>query len=352
MKRTSRRELDLETFADRHRWRELIADQGHDPARVFDALYELMLAMPSRRRVRAMELAALVEARLVPAEPERSAIFESLVTSLRSDHRHAFLVDRARPIADRPSVLLTSTPRSGNTLLQRLFHEVLGYPILGAPTIDDIAVETVTAPALMQIHAVRNRRALRFVADLRAKVVTVGRHPLDVLLSILHFSRHETQILDWLDGEWLPTPPTALQGAAPTSPAFVEWASGRGAAQLLAISQEWWKDPATYRIRYEDLIASTGAVVTKMADDLHIARPGTEADDVDPDEVRQHTLVDTPNHHRWRSTADGWRDLLPGATAQRIYQAHRSVFDDLGYDIEGPYVDADEAMANWRSLKK
>ncbi len=354
--RPSRRELDLADFARRHHWPETIAAAGVDDALVTDALQALMVSMPGRRRVRAMELASLIEGRLIDeAAPAQADLYRTLAATLRNDYHRAFVVDRARPLTGRPNVLLTSAPRSGNTLLQRLFHEVFGYPVLAAPTIDDVATELVTAPVLMQIHAVRNRRALQFVDRLSARVVTVARHPLDVVISILHFSRHEPQILDWLDGEAIGSP-TTLRGASPTSEQFVEWATGSGASRLLAITADWWNDPATYRIRYEDLIASTGPVVAKLADDLGIVVP--EATDellgepVDPDGVRERTLVGTPNHHRWRSKADGWRDFLPRPVAERLAVTHRRVLADLGYAVDGPFVDAEEAAANWRAQKR
>ena len=115
----------------------------------------------------------------------------------------------------------------------------------------------------MQIHAPRNRVTERFVAELDARVVTVARHPLDVLVSILHFSRHEPQILDWLNGEAIDSL-EILADATPISDQFVEWACGEGAGRLLAVTHDWWDQPKVCRIRYERLIVDPRAELTRL----------------------------------------------------------------------------------------
>ncbi|MGF1599837.1 MAG: sulfotransferase domain-containing protein [Acidimicrobiales bacterium] len=263
------------------------------------------------------------------------------------------LTDGARLAPGRP-VLLLGTPRSGNTLLQRLFHELLGFPVLGAPTIDDIDVSRVDSAVFIQMHAPHSRAAERFVDQLGARVVTIARHPLDVLISILHFSRHERQILDWLDGAGIPSPDT-LAGAAPTSDEFVDWAAGKGAARLLGVTHGWWRQPDTRRIYYEDLISDTSSVMATLIADLDL---GPELDlerrlvDADADELRQQALLGLANHHRWRGKANGWREFLTRPIAERLHDAHRRVFDDLGYTIDGSTASPAEASAAWAAHVK
>ncbi|MDH3678857.1 MAG: sulfotransferase domain-containing protein [Acidimicrobiia bacterium] len=350
MKRRAIRELELATFATRHGWPAMIADHEADEADVMTTLDALLVSMPGRRRVRALELASMIEHQLHPTTTQGRRLNEALIESLRVDYQHAFPV---RPPPQRsaqgPSVLLAATPRSGNTLLQRLFAELFDYAVIAAPTIDDIAADQVIAPVLMQVHAVNNRQAHRFVDQVGARVLTIARHPLDVLLSMLHFSRHEPQILDWLDGAGVPGPET-LRGASPTSSQFVDWASGRGAARLLALTQGWWNDAVAVGVRYEDLVASTTSVLEKLVAELGIT---ARLDEVDPEATREQTLVGLANHHRWRSKADGWQELLTAPVAERLHRAHRKVFDDLGYDMPAPStLTDDEANRNWRQLKR
>lgn len=350
MKRRAIRELDLSTFADRHAWPAIIARHEADEAAVMASLDGLLRSVPGRRRVRALELASMIEHQLHPTTSQGRRLNQAIIDTLRSDYRHAFLMRPTAPLsAQGPPVLLAATPRSGNTLLQRLFAELLGYAVLAAPTLDDIAPDEVVAPVLMQVHAVNNRQAQRFVDEVGARVVTVARHPLDVLVSMLHFSRHEPQILDWLDGAGIPSPET-LRGASPTSSQFVEWAAGKGAGRLLALTQGWWHEPATARVRYEDLVASTTSVLEKLVAELGIA---ARLDEADPEATREQTLVGLANHHRWRSKANGWQDLLTGQVVERLHRAHRKVFDDLGYTVPGPSaLTEDDANRNWRQLKR
>ncbi|MGI9615435.1 MAG: sulfotransferase domain-containing protein [Acidimicrobiales bacterium] len=351
MKRRAPIDIDLRAYATERRWASLIAEHGADEMVVLHAYDELLYALPGRRRVRALELASLIEARLdLPLEGGR-AVNEALVASLRDNYRYAFLVDHAsRPGNSTRPVVLTATPRSGNTLLQRLFAELTGYTVMAAPTVADLAEEAVTGSVFLQTHAPNDRHARRFVAAVNAEVVTIARHPLDVLLSVLHFSRFEVQILDWLDGAALPSP-DSLRDATPTSAQFLDWATSKGATRLLAITHRWWQDGTAHRIRYEELIADTPGVFGKLLAELGITPLN---DSPDPDQIREGALAGLANHHRWRATTNGWRDLLPVEAATKIHRAHRRVFDDLGYTLDAadPLLDDATASANWLALRR
>jgi hypothetical protein len=351
MKRRGPLEIDLHTYAAEHSWGDLIAEHGADRADVLATLDGLLLALPGRRRIRALELASLIEARLDQPMTGGRELNQAMIDSLRADYRCAFPVDRGpNPAVDARPVVLTATPRSGNTLVQRLFAELTGYAVMAAPMVADLDEREVTGPVFVQVHAPNDRLARKFVAAVNAEVVTIARHPLDVLLSVLHFSRHESQILDWLDGAALASPET-LRGASPTSAQFVEWATGKGASRLLAVTHQWWRESTTHRVRYEELIVDTPGVVAKLFAELGVAPRDPAAD---ADQIRAGALLGLANHHRWRATSNGWRDLLPVETATQLYRAHRRVFDDLGYTLDAvdPLLDESAANANWRAAKR
>jgi hypothetical protein len=355
MKRRVPLEIDLRTYATEHEWSALITTHNADEPTVFATLDELLYALPGRRRVRALELASLVEARFGEPADNHQAALVAIAASLRADYRYAFTVDPSnRPGPSARPVILTATPRSGNTLLQRLFAELTGYSVIAAPTFADLAESEVTGPVFVQVHAPNDRHARKFVAGIDADVVTLARHPLDVLLSVLHFSRFEPQILDWLDGAAIPDP-TTLHDATPTSEQFIRWATGKGAARLLAITHRWWREGTSHQLRYEDLVTDTPGTVGKLLAELGIHPQRADVDiDVIADQIRAGALLGLPNHHRWRSTPNGWADLLPIETAIKIHRAHRRVFDDLGYSLAAadPLLDESNAKTNWLAHRK
>jgi len=65
----------------------------------------------------------------------------------------------------------------------------------------------------------------------RFKVVSIARHPLDVLISILHFIRYDQSTERWLEGNG--EIPSALKEQPPTSALFVRYALSWGAETCL-----------------------------------------------------------------------------------------------------------------------
>jgi hypothetical protein len=59
----------------------------------------------------------------------------------------------------------------------------------------------------------------------------LARHPLDVLVSMLNFIRHEPLTARWLEGN--AEIPKTLVGQAPTSENFLNYAMSWGAENLL-----------------------------------------------------------------------------------------------------------------------
>jgi hypothetical protein len=243
-------------------------------------------------------------------------------------------------------VLIASSPRSGSTLLQQLLLAAGQQQVVMAHDVGDIDLGQVANRALLQLHPLPTPAVLGVVAELGAEVVTVGRHPLDVLLSILHFCRHEPQVGYWLDGEGFDDLP-GLATAAPASATFLAWATGPGAGRLLSVSAEWWRQPDVWRVSYEALVGDPENVVASLVEDLRLGQqlPSGEATT-----LRQQLLSGLPNHHRWRGRPGGWRSLLPAEVARPVYEAHRDVFDTLGYDIGGELVERRSADENWARL--
>ena len=101
--------------------------------------------------------------------------------------------------------------------------------------------ENLPPEVVLQLHW---RRDPGFVERLSAhgfRVVTVARHPLDVLISILHFCVYESESEHWLLGAG--GSEAGIYAAMPRSRAFVEYATGPRAAGLLAVTPDWWGQP-------------------------------------------------------------------------------------------------------------
>ncbi len=349
MKRRTQLETDLDAYATSHDWPALFARHGADQAAVMAQLRTLLGALPARRRVRALELALLLEAHLDRSPADERAVSEAIVESLRTDYHHAFRVaGGARPAGTAKPVLITTSPGSGGPLLQRMVADLTGFPTLAASTVADLDPDSVAGPALIHVHAPNDRQARKFVAATDAEVITVARHPFDVLLSAAHASHLEHTALDWLDGAVIPSP-EALRGASPTSEQFLTWATDKGAARLLDITRRWWRDGTTHRVRYEDLIADPPGAIGKLLAGLGIAPDLAETH---ADHLRALAGGEQGDPHRWRNVPNGWRDLLPVETATRVHRAHRRAFLDLDYTLlaADPLLDEITAASNWRAL--
>jgi hypothetical protein len=123
----------------------------------------------------------------------------------------------------------------------------------------------------LQIHWYREPNFQRFLHLHSFHIVTLRRHPLDILISVLHFIQHEPQTAVWLKGN--AEIPAQLSGEAPTSDAFLEWAISWGAENLLSISYQWAHHPSAIKLSYEELVKNTGLVVRKARKRPRIAKP-------------------------------------------------------------------------------
>lgn len=152
--------------------------------------------------------------------------------------------------------MLISSPRSGTTwvrcvlaiaykLKSLAYHNMADFP-MGLPE-----------NLIMQIHWYREPSMQAFIVENNFQVLVIARHPLDILLSVLHFAQYEETVERWLGGNC--EIPAKLKSATPTSEAFLNFALSWGAENLLSISYLWWQDQRAIRVRYEDLVAAPQA---------------------------------------------------------------------------------------------
>lgn len=240
-------------------------------------------------------------------------------------------------------IAVVSSPRSGNTWVRQVIAGALGWTELAVHNYTDI-VEPMPDKCILQIHWYREPNFQRWLDLNSFSVLTVARHPLDILVSVLNYL-HFVPETRWLEGNT--GLPGNLQGKSPCSKEFLEYALSMGAEDLLAITYQWWQDKRSIRVRYEDALNDPelilGALVSQLGGDSSAVRPLL-------DQLAISNMQAVKYRHVWQGKAGLWRRLVVPADARAIYHRHRRVFDTLGYKLDAYWLTRSSAEANWRSL--
>jgi len=240
-------------------------------------------------------------------------------------------------------VVIASTPRSGNTWLRLVLAEALGFDQLAvhhpAELHGELPEETV-----VQVHWPPVREFVSVIEAADAAVLTLVRHPLDVLVSIVEFTQFSALTALWLQGDG--GNEEALVGAAPNDEAVVEYALSDRFRCLLAVSYDWTQRGIV--VRYEELVrdplATVKGVVAKVGGDGSSVREAVANNTF----ARLHRI--DPTHH-FRGTPGGWRSFLTAATAEKIIGSLDDVYlapyrSDLAVD---PSLDDAAATRRWQA---
>lgn len=241
-------------------------------------------------------------------------------------------------------IAIIGTPRSGNTWVRRVLRDALALPELAVHNYRDLP-SALPDRAILGLHWYREPGFQAFLREGGFKVIVLGRHPLDVLVSVLHFVRHEPLTARWLEGN-AELPPN-LSAEKPFSAGFERYATSWGAENLLSVSYQWWFDSAAIRVRYEDLVRDPQAAFQGLIRGLGGGCAGLDgalaANSLD-------VLRATPNRHGWQGTPGLWRRLIPPATARRIRRRHARVFETLGYRVPFYVLTRQQAEQAWARL--
>lgn len=252
--------------------------------------------------------------------------------------------------SDRVRIAVVSTPRSGNTWLRGLLAHLTDSAEVAQHTPQEIPWEELPERVVLQIHWYPSSDFRRQLHEAGFKVVTITRHPLDLLMSILHFCRHEVQTDRWLDGA--EGNERGLVGAAPQDRVVREYAAGPRFRQLLGVSDSWW-DLADAAVRYEDLVAAPEETLCRLAGELGLDGDLDSRVSAAVESRRLETMRSTSgNHHYWQGTPGGWRRLLPGRTARRLSVPLADLLAARGYVVDPiPELDARLASQNWAAVE-
>lgn len=251
------------------------------------------------------------------------------------------------PVDGRLRIALVATPRTGNTWIRTLLAEAFGLEQLAVHAPTGLPWTRLPARLVVQLHWHRLpvfRAALR---ETGFRVVTIARHPLDVLVSVLQFRQSEPATEFWLSGEG--GDESRLVGATPEDPAFLDWALSARARALLAVTPEWWSDLDTIRVRYETAVADPGGTLVAVAERLRaeaskdLRALGAE---VSLEDMRRR-FVATPGHF-WKGRPGVGLEVLDARSTAAIVAAHEPVFRALEYARHVPPRSAEEARLSWR----
>jgi hypothetical protein len=241
---------------------------------------------------------------------------------------------------------VVSTPRVGNMWLRRQLVALFGLEERSAHTPDEVCWESLPDACVLQLHWPRTRHFARTLEQHGFRVLVVARHPLDVLLSILHFAAHEPETNRWLDGAF--GGERSIVGVDPSSGAFRAYATGRRARALIDVSSQWW-ERGLVSIRYEDLVAEPAVELGRIVDALGVTPslpPKAVAGVVTFGSLREEAV----NQHFWQGRPNHRRELLPPEVATELARPYRRVLGRLGYDVQpDPRLSHEEAAALWQA---
>ncbi len=239
---------------------------------------------------------------------------------------------------------IVSSPRSGNSWTRSVIAQGLQLEELAVHDYADL--REIPDRCALQIHWYREPHFQQFLARERFTVLVIARHPLDILLSVLHFVPHEPATSQWLLGNC--EIPAGLNGQDPTSDAFLDYCMSWVSENLLSITYQWWHERNAIKARYEDLVDQPASGFAAIAASL-----GEPADRLAA-ALEHHNLARFqagPNRHGWRGSPDHWQTMIPRPLAERIRRRHARVFDCLGYSIPNYEIDIEHARATWRDLR-
>jgi sulfotransferase family protein len=233
--------------------------------------------------------------------------------------------------------------------LRRLLVPLFGLEERSAHTPDEVGWESLPEACVLQLHWTRKRGFVRTLERNGFQVLVLARHPLDVLVSILHFAVHEPETARWLDGAF--GDERSIIGADPTSQAFRSYAISRRARALIDVSSQWWEHGRA-SIRYEDLVASPAAELRRIVDAVGVTpklSPERVVEAVTFESLRNEAV----NQHFWQGRPHHWRELIPAAIATEIGRRHSTVIRRLGYELQ-PDADLSHAAAvgRWNAKKR
>lgn len=245
-------------------------------------------------------------------------------------------------------VAIVSTPRSGNTWLRTLLADATGAAALDVHRPTDVPWQSLPQAVILQVHWPPTTALRDELQRNDFRVLTLRRHPLDVLISIVHFCRHEPQTRQWLDGAG--GDETSLLSALPSSAAVTTYACSARFARLLAVTPAWTPF-AVARASYEQMAAEPLPSLRRVIRDLGIAVPDERLSGALDARSLDRMRPTAENQHYWQGSPGLWRALLTPEQVEVLRPCVGPPASALGYELDADTSTTPASSdALWRAL--
>ena len=250
----------------------------------------------------------------------------------------------------RPRFAVIGSPRAGNTWLRRLLVELFGLNELAVHTPGELDWDRLPERCVVQLHWPRVRPLMDLLDSHGFHVCVPSRHPLDTLISILHFAAHEPETARWLGGAYGDERP--IIGVEPCSNAFIAYSTGPRARALIGISPQWWNRHVAARIRFERLIADPSAQLERVAAASGV-QPAIEIEQAIEKLPFTRMQQESTNEHFWLGRPGLWRRLLPPTYATAIAAPYLRHAHRHRYEVNPDHtLTVEAAFQQWRALSR
>jgi hypothetical protein len=245
-------------------------------------------------------------------------------------------------------IAILATPRSGNTFLRLMLQQVLALDELPIYHPGDVDWTDLPERVIMQLHWPRTDYLQSLLNAAGVRVVTVSRHPFDVLVSILRFAQTEPDTVKWLWGEG--GDEEALLDADPASERFARWAMSKRPLALLEVTQSWLADTRTEHIRYDALVESAESEIARLLDRWSLAPVSAISKAVETYSPRRVNEL-AGLSHAWIGSPGVWREVLPSALVEQLRIQYRDQLVRLGVSADAwTVLDDETARTRWHQL--
>jgi hypothetical protein len=216
---------------------------------------------------------------------------------------------------------ILTTPCTGASWLLHALQEALEAPSLSVDHPGDVRWESLPSRLVLEMPRSRTRLLQKQLGEQDFVVISVSRHPAETLLSIADLSRAgSSPALQSSGADCLGVGDIPVPGLPDDE--FLNWATSGAAHRLLCITPSWWVIPSTVRVRVEDFVLGAAGVWSAIIEACGWEGPK-------PPMPRQiDGLAMDLNQHQSGALAES---LRTGDGSQRVYEAHREVFEILGY---------------------
>lgn len=249
----------------------------------------------------------------------------------------------------RLRLAVVSTPRTGNTWLRRMLDTV--YSLAHVVVEDPSQIDWAALPprCVLQTHWGPEPGFVAQLEEHGFRPITLARHPLDVLLSILHLASLIPVRRQWYGGR--EGGEEALAMATPCSRDFLDYAAGTRARLLLDISRQWVARPDCLLVRYESLVTDPRGRLAELCRSIHPATGAAITRAVEEHAIEK-ARAGVHNQHFWQGRPGHWRRFLPEAEARVAAAPHAAVFAAFGYECDAdPTLTTPRAEVTWNTVE-